>query len=968
MSLDYVMKLYVIRVLFFIGLVFKNSACLPVNVSITLCLAPQDIKQVIEKAFVGKSNGNFIKYKLVFVGGPPRLYRELYAVCEAYWSQNDTKKALTETLFFLKRKKTIQSVRVSFLMSCPGQCIVVCELESPTILRFLRFKGMLRGKDMYRHYYMMHVGDPFVTEKHDQSIERIKLAMYEQGYKKATVMVDSDYDEDDKSIALQITCNRGQCHTISQVDVSMEGLDGHIIEANIKKEAQLFLKKHLCKKKYSLDLLNNQTILFKQFLMKKGFFKVKITVKEKISKKSADVALSFLLESDYQKVCVFRGNRFFSDDFFLKKLKVFSDVMHSVPASLLVQELSVDYLKKGFFNVSIAHDDHINKVTFFIAEGARFKVRDIVIKGSTSYKASFLKHTFFYRTLHRHYDEDILKGEIDRLSTYLQGNGFLHSTVTKRIVDKDDSKGTCVVNVYVQEQKAYYVSHISIQEPFEHLLSKGSFRRYFKTKKRIPFSQKMIIEQQQWLIDYFRKEGFLNVRVAAEKKEIETGYVIHWKIDQGKKVSFGSIIIDGYTVVPYETLCQTISLDKGLSWNKDKMRSMYESLKNLDIFKHVALISENSLLHDDVRDVVLRLEDNYSLEGRIRLGFQQMSKNLQFKNGSTYKVGGTVLYRNLQNCADSLRLDADVTRFERAIGLAYHVPVLFEMPVKTIFKGYVNKYIQPIAVGVNKPLYEAQERGFFISCAGNYKRLDSALTTGCEWSKTKDLSLSLARAIHFEPILIDKAVPAFFMETTSFFDWLDNTLQPSKGMYGVLTAKGLVPFKTGVSFIRCLLESGIFFPIIPDTKAVVALRLRAGHIFTPDFIKMMPADRFYLGGSTTIRGYQQDECPPLGLYEDNGKDYFVPQGGSSVACANIELRIPFVSQYGGVIFHDIGTLAAEGLRHSFASGGKYYCATGCGFRYETPLSVFRFDIGWKWQKQYPQEKNYAWFLAFGQAF
>ena len=44
----------------------------------------------------------------------------------------------------------------------------------------------------------------------------------------------------------------------------------------------------------------------------------------------------------------------------------------------------------------------------------------------------------------------------------------------------------------------------------------------------------------------------------------------------------------------------------------------------------------------------------------------------------------------------------------------YKIPWLFNMPIKTIFQVYDNKYKQPIFIGSKKNLYEITQRGFLI--------------------------------------------------------------------------------------------------------------------------------------------------------------------------------------------------------------------------------------------------------------
>lgn len=82
--------------------------------------------------------------------------------------------------------------------------------------------------------------------------------------------------------------------------------------------------------------------------------------------------------------------------------------------------------------------------------------------------------------------------------------------------------------------------------------------------------------------------------------------------------------------------------------------------------------------------------------------------------------------------------------------------------------------------------------------------------------------------------------------------------------------------------------------------------------------------------------------------------------------ANIELRIPLFNRVGLVVFQDIGALSSDG----FADFKPEHAAAGTGFgvRFATPVGPLRFDVGWKWRVERPDERNFNWVLTFGNAF
>jgi outer membrane protein assembly complex protein YaeT len=116
-------------------------------------------------------------------------------------------------------------------------------------------------------------------------------------------------------------------------------------------------------------------------------------------------------------------------------------------------------------------------------------------------------------------------------------------------------------------------------------------------------------------------------------------------------------------------------------------------------------------------------------------------------------------------------------------------------------------------------------------------------------------------------------------------------------------------------------------------------------------------DRFYAGGGTTVRGFQQDS---LGPKLANG----APIGGNAVFIFNNELRYPLFWIFDAVTFVDIGNVFPQLSDFRVSDLRK---AAGFGLRVRNPFVVLRFDYGFKLDRR-PGEKIGAFFFSIGQAF
>jgi outer membrane protein insertion porin family len=117
------------------------------------------------------------------------------------------------------------------------------------------------------------------------------------------------------------------------------------------------------------------------------------------------------------------------------------------------------------------------------------------------------------------------------------------------------------------------------------------------------------------------------------------------------------------------------------------------------------------------------------------------------------------------------------------------------------------------------------------------------------------------------------------------------------------------------------------------------------------------SERFFAGGSTTLRGFEQNAVGPAGI---SG----VPVGGDSMLIINNELRVPLISIVDGVGFMDIGNVWQKTTDFSFTDLRK---TAGLGLRVRTKWVLIRGDYGFVLDPR-EGERRSRFYFSIGQAF
>ncbi len=205
-----------------------------------------------------------------------------------------------------------------------------------------------------------------------------------------------------------------------------------------------------------------------------------------------------------------------------------------------------------------------------------------------------------------------------------------------------------------------------------------------------------------------------------------------------------------------------------------------------------------------------------------------------------------------------------------------------------------------------------------------------------------------------DPFALDYTVDVGRLNAAWASDTRDDPFDPARGWFAAVSLDyASAALGSDLRFVRLLVQGAAFQRAGP---AVLAGRLRLGAARGIGQ-EVVPSERFFAGGATSVRGYAENALGPVDLFGE-------PAGGNALLVLNGEIRFPVFGGVRGVGFVDAGNVFA---RLSDLAVGQLEVGVGAGVRVDTPFAMLRLDFGMPVPRR-PGGPFGRWYFSLGHAF
>jgi outer membrane protein insertion porin family len=638
----------------------------------------------------------------------------------------------------------------------------------------------------------------------------------------------------------------------------------------------------------------------------------------------------------------FDGNDALSSKKLLKEMPFFeAEEFNDDIVEEAIQRMLSLYHTRGFPFAEIGpvvtqKDDLIN-LTFFIVEGKK------VMTGRISFAGARLDESKLKNLLSLKegnvYNPNFIDSDREALRDFYYSLGYLSVIVDEFQTTYDKTSQTMNIVIPIQEGPKTEIGEIDVVGA--KIVAEEEARRVIQLKPGDPYNEVDISNARYRLIEFYSTKGFPAVDVSVSRSLAGNKANIVFTIDEGPFTVFGKTVLIGNNRTKYVVINRELLTKEYAPFDYSILRKEKQKLYKLGLFSDVNV--EMLEGYDQTKDILLSLHEANA--GAVEFG-------VGYSDYEQYRGFLDVSYRNLWGMHQQVSIRTELSSLERRLILQYYEPWFLDST--TAFRAYyLTEYRKELNLDNRETLYKLTRNAVN---AGIERKFSNTLKAELFYE------FSLVNTLDVKPdVVLSKEDTGTLvisgLRLGVIYDTRNDPFYPTKGVLSGISAKLTSPlFVSESDFMKLSFFGNLYHELTHGLVMAASLRggVARGYGAT---VELPIVERFFLGGRTTVRGYEQDTLGPKG---SDGN----PTGGNAFLMENLEMRISLGRGVGLVTFLDGGNVWVK-VKDMDSFDIKF--TTGLGLRYDTPVGPLRVDYGYKLQREKDESKGEIHF-SIGHAF
>lgn len=640
------------------------------------------------------------------------------------------------------------------------------------------------------------------------------------------------------------------------------------------------------------------------------------------------------------------------------------------------------FIKKGHFKVEVDYEiepypsESEVMVTIVVRPGPKGRINDIEYVGFTKQEQSAIKEMIRTKKYNMFTSwlsgtgtirEEDFNPDIQTIVHYMQNEGYVDAHVSMKLVEKNKDKIALVISVDRGEK--YHINKITYSGAV--LKNKEELEKAVELKTGEVYSADKIQAAQNRVKELYTKDGYLqtNVDCAMTLVPGEHEYNLNFKIEESEQQHIGLVIVSGNHSTKSNVIYNNLDFNPGEVYDSRKIKSSQRKIMSTGHFKNVNIYpvvsNDNDVGAPDYRDVVVEVEEAQTGNASLFMGFSSTDNvfggvdltenNFNVAGLRNFWIDGPSA---LRGGGEFLQIKGTVGAREYGVNISWLDPYVFDSLWRLGVDFDYKKDSVMYDTNVFDGSYGLHVLGGAISAT---RPLSSTTTYGFRW-RIRDSLFSVppnAPPVAEEDHRNGGIVSGVAL--TGSYDSTDNVFKPRRGIRSNFESE----FATLVRetkeyhdfpYLKFANLNSVYYPVWKkgtikfrgDFKFIQTLRGGTGE-------ELPNAERFYLGGESTVRGYQPGSIgPSFGSRK--------PLGGISSVLFSAEYSQNIFKPIDIFTFFDAGSVSLNPWDID-----QVKMSTGVGVRLDIGRQLpFVIGYGYPINPDYPGQEQRLFFSMAGQ--